>query len=91
MEGYKNLTTYIFAVVIHDLTIIFCRRYLDRRSRTIDQMEQSSRYGKQNIAEDYSLPSFKGYIKLLEVACSSLKEVSTKKFVSEDDFGKKSF
>ncbi len=75
MEGYKRLTTYVFATIIHDLTIIFCRRYIDRRSRTIDQMEQAARSGKQNIAEGYSQQSLEGYIKLLGVAFGSLKEL----------------
>ncbi len=75
MEGYKNLTTYIFAMVIHDLTVIFCKRYLDRKSRTFDQMEQAARSGKQNIVEGYSFQSLESYIKLLGVAFGSLKEL----------------
>lgn len=76
MEGYKNLTTYIFAAVIHDLTVIFCKRYIDRKSRTFDQMEQAARSGKQNIAEGYSFQSLESYIKLLGVAFGSLKELA---------------
>lgn len=76
MEGYKNLTTYIFATVIHDLTVIFCRRFIDRKSRTFDQMEQAARSGKQNIAEGYSFQSLESYIKLLGVAFGSLKELA---------------
>ena len=75
MEGYKYLTTYVFAVIIHDLTIVFCHRYLDRKSRTVDQMEQAARSGKQNVAEGYSLESLESYIKLLGVAFGSLKEL----------------
>ena len=76
MEGYKNLTTYIFATVIHDLTVIFCKRYIDRKSRTFDQMEQAARSGKQNIAEGYSVESLESYIKLVGVAFGSLKELA---------------
>ncbi len=76
MEGYKNLTTYIFATAIHDLTVIFCKRYIDRKSRTFDQMEQAARSGKQNIAEGYSFQSLESYIKLLGVAFGSLKELA---------------
>lgn len=76
MEGYKNLTTYIFATVIHDLTVIFCKRYINRKSRTFDQMEQAARSGKQNIAEGYSFQSLESYIKLLGVAFGSLKELA---------------
>ncbi len=75
MEGYKNLASYILAVIIHDLTIVFCRRYIDQKSRTVDQMEQAARSGKQNIAEGYSQQSLEGYIKLLGVAFGSLKEL----------------
>lgn len=77
MEGYKNLTTYIFATVVHDLTIVFCRRFINRNSRTFDQMEQASRSGKQNIAEGYSFQSLESYIKLLGVATGSFKELAT--------------
>jgi four helix bundle suffix protein len=77
MEGYKNLTTYIFAVIIHDLTIAFIKRYINKNSRTADQMEQAARSGKQNIAEGYSLASLEGYIKLLGVAFGSFKELAT--------------
>lgn len=76
MEGYKHLTTYVFAVIIHDLTIIFCRRYLDRKSRTVDQMEQAARSGKQNIAEGYTFQSLENYIKLLGIAQGSIKELT---------------
>lgn len=76
MEGYKNLTTYIFAQIIHDLTIIFLKRYISKKSRTFDQMEQAARSGKQNIAEGYSLESLEGYIKLLGVSLGSFKELT---------------
>jgi len=54
MEGYKFLSSYILATVVYDLTIEFCRRYVNQKSRTYDQMEQAARSGKQNIAEGYS-------------------------------------
>ncbi len=76
MEGYKNLVTYIFATVIYDLTVHFCRRYINPHSRTVDQMEQAARSGKQNIAEGYTMQSRAGYIKLLGVAEGSLKELA---------------
>jgi len=75
MEGYKYLTTYIFATIIHDLTDTFCKRYINPKSRTFDQMEQASRSGKQNIAEGYSLQSLESYIKLLGVSYGSFKEL----------------
>ena len=75
MEGYKNLSTYIFAEVIHDLTVIFLQKYISKKSRTYDQMEQAARSGKQNIAEGYSLESLESYIKLLGVSYGSFKEL----------------
>lgn len=77
MEGYKYLTTYILSAVIHDLTVKFCRRFLDRKSRTVDQMEQAARSSKQNIAEGYTMQSLESYIKLLGVAEGSIKELAT--------------
>lgn len=76
MEGYKKLASYILATIIYDLTIKFCQRYIDPRSRTKDQMEQAARSGKQNIAEGYTMQSLEGYIKLLGVAEGSIKELS---------------
>lgn len=76
MEGYKNLTTYILATVIYDSTIEFCKRFLDRKSHTVDQMEQAGRSGKQNIAEGHTMQSLESYIKLLGVAEGSIKELA---------------
>mgnify|MGYP001558515181 CR=1 FL=1 len=51
MAGYKDLLVYRLAVTIFDLTNLFCHHWIDKRSRTFDQMVQASRSGKQNIAE----------------------------------------
>lgn len=75
MEGYKNLTTFIFATVIYDLTAQFCNRFIDRKSRTHDQMVQAARSGKQNIAEGYTMQSLESYIKLMGVSDGSIKEL----------------
>lgn len=75
--GYKYLKTYQLATVIYDLTVEFCEKFLpgfDYR-RTREQMIQSARSGKQNIAEGYQEKSLKGYIKLLGVAYASLEEL----------------
>jgi hypothetical protein len=37
--------------IVFDATAVFCDRFIDRRSRTHDQMVQAARSGKQNIAE----------------------------------------
>lgn len=77
MEGYKNLASYILATVIYDLTVKFCRTFLDRKSRTVDQMEQAGRSGKQNIAEGYTMQSLESYIKLVGISHGSFKELSS--------------
>lgn len=69
--GYKYLKTYQISVVIYDLTIQFCDRFIDKKSRTHDQMVQAARSGKQNIAEGYEEKSLKGYIYLLGIARAS--------------------
>src|SRR3989344_2429531 len=76
MESYKKLTTYILATVIFDLTVDFCRRWIDPRSRTTDQMTQAARSGKQNIAEGASVQSLESYIKLLGVTEGSQRELA---------------
>jgi len=49
--GYRNLKTFKLAQLIYDITVRFCDCYIDRRSRTHDQMVQAARSGVQNIAE----------------------------------------
>lgn len=79
--GYQNLIVYQLAVVIFDLTGIFCQKYLlDTGSgtptrRTVDQMTQAARSGKQNIVEGSLEKSLKMNIKLTGVARASLGEL----------------
>lgn len=73
--GYKNLPFFKQSEIIYDFTVEFCNRYIDKRSRTHDQMVQSARSGKQNIAEGYLQKSLEGKIKLLGVARGSLEEL----------------
>ena len=49
--GYRQLKSYQTAEIIYDGTVVFCDRFIDKRSRTHDQMVQAARSGKQNIAE----------------------------------------
>jgi four helix bundle suffix protein len=65
------------AEIIHDATVVFCDRFIDRRSRTQDQMVQAARSGKQNIAEGSmaSGTSKKTELKLVGVARASLEEL----------------
>lgn len=72
--GYKYLKSYQLTVVIYDLTVEFCNRWVSSL-RTRSQMEQAARSGKQNIAEGYLEKSLKSYIYLLGVAYASLGEL----------------
>lgn len=75
--GYRNLKSFQVAQLVYDLTVRFCERYIDRRSRTRDQMVQAARSGVQNIAEgsQASGTSKKFEIKLTSVARASLEEL----------------
>jgi len=74
--GYEYLTAYILGKVIQDLTVQFCNRYINLKSRTHDQMVQAARSNSQNVAEGYSNPSLKAYIKLAGIAYGSNEELS---------------
>lgn len=75
--GYRRLKTFQLAQLIYDVTVRFCNRYIDKRSRTHDQMVQAARSGQQNIAEgsQASGTSKKTELKLTSVARSSLEEL----------------
>lgn len=75
--GYRRLKSYQSAEIIHDATVRFCNRFIERRSRTHDQMVQAARSGKQNIAEGCmaSGTSKKTELKLVNVARASLEEL----------------
>ena len=49
--NYKNLIVYQKSVMIYDITYYFAHHFLSKSDRTIDQMIQAARSGKQNIAE----------------------------------------
>src|SRR5262245_62764690 len=74
---YQTLLSYQKAEVVYDLTFRFCQRFLTKGDRTIDQMVQAARSGKQNIAEgsQASGTSRETEIKLTNVARSSLEEL----------------
>jgi four helix bundle suffix protein len=75
--GYRNLKSFRIAQLIYDVTVRFCERYIDRKSRTRDQMVQAARSGVQNIAEgsQASGTSKKSELKLTNVARASLEEL----------------
>ncbi len=75
--GYRKLKSFQIAQLVYDVTVRFCDRYIDRRSRTHDQMVQAARSGVQNIAEGSlaSGTSKKMEMKLTNVARASLEEL----------------
>ena len=75
--GYRDLKSYQMAEIVYDATVKFCDRFINRRSRTHDQMVQAARSGKQNIAEGSmaSGTSKKTELKLIGVARASLEEL----------------
>ncbi len=75
--GYRKLKSFQIAQLCYDVTVRFCDRYIDKRSRTHDQMVQAARSGVQNIAEGSkaSGTSKKMELKLTNVARASLEEL----------------
>jgi four helix bundle suffix protein len=75
--GYQKLKSYQMGEIVYDATVRFCEHYLDKRSRTVDQMVQAARSGKQNIVEGSmaSGTSKKMELKLVGVARASLEEL----------------
>jgi four helix bundle suffix protein len=75
--GYRRLKSFQVAQLVYDVTVRFCERYIDRFSRTRDQMVQAARSGVQNIAEgsQASGTSKKTELKLTNVARASLEEL----------------
>jgi four helix bundle suffix protein len=75
--GYEDLLAFKKARVVYDGTAKFCERFLNPRDRTVDQMVQAARSGKQNILEasQASGTSKEAEIKLINVARASLEEL----------------
>ena len=75
--GYRNLKSFQMAELCFDVTVRFCKRYVDRRSRTYDQMVQAARSGTQNIVEGSTASgtSKKIELKLTDTARFSLEEL----------------
>lgn len=78
LPKHKYLLTYRFAEIVNDLNVEFCNIFVNKYSRTNDQMIQAGRSGKQNIVEGVgqSRISKKGEIKLLGVAEASIEELT---------------
>jgi len=75
--GYRNLQSYQMSTIVYDLTVKFCDSFVNKWSRTKDQMVQAARSGRQNIAEGSQVAgtSKKTEIKLTSVARASLEEL----------------
>jgi restriction system protein len=75
--GYRRLRSFRVTEIIYDGTVAFCRRFVDKRSRTHDQMVQAARSGRQNIAEGSraSATSSQTELRLVNVARASLDEL----------------
>jgi four helix bundle suffix protein len=75
--GYEKLFSYPKSQIIYDATVRFCDRFIDKRSRTHDQMVQAARSGNKNIAEGSRISgtSKEAEIKLTNVARASLEEL----------------
>lgn len=82
--GYEKLRAYAVAEAVYDATVVFCDRFVDRRSRTHDQMVQAARSGVRNISEGSgaAATSRKTEIKLTNVARASLNDELRKDYRS---------
>ena len=82
--GYRRLRSFQVTEIIYEGTVAFCERFVDKRSRTRDQMVQAARSGRQNVAEGNraSATSSQTELRLMNVARASLDEL----LLDYDDF-----
>jgi four helix bundle suffix protein len=82
--GYENLRSYAVAEAVYDATVVFCDRFVEKTSRTHDQMVQAARSGVRNISEGSgaAATSRKMEMKLTNVARSSLNDELAKDYKS---------
>ncbi len=82
--GYERLRSYKVAEAVYDATVVFCDRFIDKRSRTHDQMVQAARSGVRNISEGSgaAATSRKTELKLTNVARASLSDELAKDYKS---------
>jgi four helix bundle suffix protein len=75
--GYRDTCSFQTSTLIYDATVWFCEKFLDTRSRTVDQMVQAARSGRQNIAEGSraAATSSQTELRLVNVARASLEEL----------------
>ncbi len=82
--GYEKLRSYQVAEAVYDATVVFCDRFIEKRSRTHDQMVQAARSGVRNISEGSgaAATSRKSEMKLTNVARASLSDELLKDYKS---------
>jgi restriction system protein len=82
--GYEHLRSYKVAEAVYDATVVFCNRFIDKRSRTHDQMVQAARSGVRNISEGSgaAATSRETEMKLTNVARASLSDELAKDYKS---------
>lgn len=82
--GYEKLRSYKVAETVYDATVVFCDRFVDKRSRTHDQMVQAARSGVRNISEGSgaAATSRKSEMLLTNVARASLSDELLKDYKS---------
>jgi four helix bundle suffix protein len=82
--GYEHLRSYKVAEAVYDATVVFCDRFIEKRSRTHDQMVQAARSGVRNISEGSgaAATSRKSEMKLTNVARASLNDELLKDYKS---------
>ncbi|MCW8796954.1 MAG: four helix bundle suffix domain-containing protein [Chlorobium sp.] len=75
--GYRDTASFQTATLIYDATYWFCEKFMDSRSRTVDQMVQAARSGRQNIAEGSraAATSSQTELRLINVARASIEEL----------------
>ena len=87
-DSYKTLIVFRKSECVYDITFYFVSRFLDRgHDRTVDQMQQAARSGKQNIVEGYSDAEGSTEIehKLTVIAKGSLEELKEDYYNANDD------
>ncbi len=75
--GYRQTRSFQTTTIVYDATYSFCEKFLSPRSRTVDQMVQAARSGRQNIAEGSraAATSSQTELRLVNVARASLEEL----------------
>ena len=82
--GYERLRRHKVAEAVYDATVVFCNHFVEKSSRTHDQMVQAARSGVRNTSEGSgaAATSRKSEMKLTNVACASLGDELLKDYTS---------